>query len=59
MRRYEGHPPAGALGRAVARLFGADPQRAMAEDLQGFRSFVEESAATDSKNMPLANLGGT
>ncbi|XXY53689.1 SRPBCC family protein [Sorangium sp. So ce269] len=53
------HPPAGALGRAVARLFGADPQRAMAEDLQGFRSFVEESAAADSKDMRLANLGQT
>ncbi|WP_438005474.1 SRPBCC family protein [Sorangium sp. So ce321] len=53
------HPPAGALGRAVARLFGADPQRAMSEDLQGFRSFVEESAAADGKDMRVGNLGQT
>ncbi|WP_437732162.1 SRPBCC family protein [Sorangium sp. So ce1335] len=36
--------PAGALGRAIARLLGADPKRAMTEDLQGFRAFVEQTA---------------
>lgn len=42
-------PLAGALGRAVARLFGADPKRAMTEDLQGFRSFVEQSTAAGAR----------
>ncbi|WP_437840280.1 SRPBCC family protein [Sorangium sp. So ce1153] len=38
--------PAGALGDAVAALFGADPERAMAEDLAGFMALLEEGAAS-------------
>jgi uncharacterized membrane protein len=36
------NPPAGALGHAVAALFGADPKRAMDEDIVRFKSLVEE-----------------
>lgn len=35
------HPPAGALGHAVASLLGADPIRQMDEDLVRFQSLIE------------------
>ena len=35
-------PPAGAAGHAVASLLGADPKRAMDEDLVRFKSLLEE-----------------
>ncbi|WP_437515546.1 SRPBCC family protein [Sorangium sp. So ce1099] len=34
--------PAGALGDAVAALFGADPKHAMDEDLEGFKTLIEQ-----------------
>lgn len=36
------NPPAGALGHAVASLFGADPKRAMDEDMVRLKSLLEE-----------------
>jgi uncharacterized membrane protein len=36
-------PPAGALGAAVARLFGGSPQRFLEEDLEAFREFAEKN----------------
>jgi uncharacterized membrane protein len=36
------NPPAGAVGHAVATLFGADPKRAMDEDLVRLKSLLEE-----------------
>jgi uncharacterized membrane protein len=36
------NPPAGALGHAVASLFGTDPKRAMDEDMVRFKSLLEE-----------------
>jgi uncharacterized membrane protein len=35
------NPPAGAMGHAVATIFGADPRRAMDEDLVRFKSLIE------------------
>lgn len=35
-------PPAGALGHAVAQLFGVDPRQAMHEDLVQLKSLLEE-----------------
>lgn len=35
-------PPAGAVGEAVAKLFGNDPQKAIAEDLERFRKVIED-----------------
>ncbi len=35
-------PPAGAMGHAVAQLFGVDPRQAMHEDLLHLKSLLEE-----------------
>ncbi len=35
------NPPAGALGHAVAALFGADPKKQMDDDLMRMKSFIE------------------
>jgi uncharacterized membrane protein/osmotically-inducible protein OsmY len=40
------HPPAGALGHAVARLLGADPKRQMDDDLVRLKSLLERGKAT-------------
>ena len=37
--RYD--PPAGKLGAAIARLFGEDPARQVAEDLRQFKRLIE------------------
>ena len=39
-------PPAGALGHAVAQLFGVDPRQAMHEDLIQLKSLLEEGETT-------------
>ena len=39
------HPPAGALGHAVASLLGADPKSRMDEDLVRFKALLEEDRA--------------
>ncbi|MFK3737057.1 SRPBCC family protein [Massilia sp. TN1-12] len=38
-------PPAGALGRGLAALLGADPQARMQDDLRRMKSFIERGAA--------------
>lgn len=38
------NPPAGALGHAVASLFGADPDAEMDEDLMRLKSYLETGA---------------
>jgi uncharacterized membrane protein len=35
------NPPGGAIGHAVAALFGADPKRAMDEDFVRLKSLLE------------------
>jgi uncharacterized membrane protein len=35
------HPPAGALGAAVARLFGENPEQQIEADLRNFKSILE------------------
>lgn len=35
------HPPAGALGHAVAKLFGADPKSEIIADLNRMKTFIE------------------
>jgi uncharacterized membrane protein len=44
--RLSYNPPAGALGHAVASLFGADPKHAMDEDLVRFQSLLEQGKTT-------------
>lgn len=39
-------PPAGALGHAVAKLFGADPKQAMDEDMVRLKSLFEDGKTT-------------
>ena len=39
-------PPAGAIGHAVAALFGADPKRAMDEDMVRLKSILEDGKTT-------------
>lgn len=40
------HPPAGALGHAIARLLGADPKRQLDDDLVRLKSLLERGKAT-------------
>jgi uncharacterized membrane protein len=44
--RYK--PPGGAVGHAVAKLFGSDPKHAMDEDLVRLKSLVEEGKTPGS-----------
>jgi uncharacterized membrane protein len=37
-------PPAGVLGHAVAKLFGADPQSEIASDLERMKTLIESGA---------------
>jgi uncharacterized membrane protein len=39
-------PPAGGIGHAVAALFGADPKRAMDEDMVRLKSILEDGKTT-------------
>lgn len=48
--RYE--PPAGALGAAIARLFGGDPSEQVAEDLQRFKRVMETGEAATLGHQP-------
>ena len=40
------NPPAGALGHALAAVFGSDPKHAMDEDLVRLKSLLEDSRTT-------------
>ncbi len=40
------NPPAGALGHAVATMFGADPESAMVDDMQKVKSLLTEGKTT-------------
>jgi uncharacterized membrane protein len=40
------NPPGGVVGHALAALFGADPKRAMDEDLVRFQSLIERGKTT-------------
>ncbi|MHB1417691.1 MAG: SRPBCC family protein [Chloroflexota bacterium] len=42
-------PPAGGLGHMVAALFGADPKRALDEDLVRFKSLIEQGKTSAHK----------
>ena len=48
-------PPAGALGHAVAQLFGVDPRQAMNDDLTRLKSLLETGKTSSSKGT--AELG--
>jgi uncharacterized membrane protein len=55
--RISYNPPGGAIGHAVAALFGADPKRAMDEDMVRLKSLLEEGKTTaDGKRVSLDDL---
>ena len=50
-------PPAGAVGHAVAQLFGVDPRHAMHEDLIRFKSLLEEGkTSSDERTVEYADV---
>ena len=53
------NPPAGALGHAVASLFGVDPKRAMDEDLARLKTLLEVGkTSADGKEITQQDLSG-
>lgn len=52
--RLSYNPPAGALGHAVAALFGDDPKRKLDEDLAKMKSLIETGEGLE----PAARAGG-
>lgn len=48
-------PPAGALGHAVAELFGVDPRHALNEDLVRLKSLLEEGKTSSSAETVILN----
>jgi uncharacterized membrane protein len=58
--RMSYNPPAGAMGHAVASLFGDDPKRAMDEDLLRLKSLLEDGETTaDQGRVRVDELTGT
>jgi uncharacterized membrane protein len=51
-------PPAGKLGAAVARLFGASPQSQVREDLRRFKQFMETGEIPTTAGQPRGTCGG-
>jgi uncharacterized membrane protein len=49
--RISYNPPGGAIGHAVASLFGADPKRAMDEDMVRLKSLLEEGRTTADQGL--------
>jgi len=55
--RISYNPPGGAIGHAIAALFGADPKRAMDEDMVRLKSLLEEGKTrADGKRVSLDEL---
>lgn len=56
--RYE--PPGGALGRAVAKLLGEEPQQQMVDDLNRFKRMMETTGAgSGSSSSSTSSMGGS
>jgi uncharacterized membrane protein len=51
-------PPAGTIGAAVARLFGASPQAQVREDLRRFKQFMETGEIATVAGQPRGTCGG-
>jgi uncharacterized membrane protein len=45
-------PPGGALGAAVARLFGENPEQQISEDLRRFKQLMETGETTTTEGQP-------
>ena len=53
------NPPAGTLGRAVARLFGEDPSEQIREDLECFRELMETGSISSQQQTRRARKPGS
>jgi uncharacterized membrane protein len=54
----EYNPPAGALGAAVAKLFGEEPNQQVADDLRRFKSLMEAGEIPTVEGQPQGNKEG-
>jgi uncharacterized membrane protein len=48
----EYHPPAGHVGRAIAKLFGEEPQVQLHEDLRRFKQMMETGEIATTRSQP-------
>jgi uncharacterized membrane protein len=48
----EYEPPAGALGKAVAKLFGEEPMQQVRDDLRRFKQVIETGEVVRSEGSP-------
>ncbi len=48
----EYHPPAGALGAIIAKLFGEEPEQQVRDDLKRFKSLMETGEIPTTKGQP-------
>lgn len=53
------HPPAGALGAAVAKLFGEDPQWQVQDDLRRFKQVMEVGEVLTTEGQPAGRDSST
>ncbi|MGZ8216576.1 SRPBCC family protein [Methylomagnum sp.] len=53
------HPPAGALGAAVAKLFGQSPEKHMAGDLHRFKQLMETGEIARTEGQSAGRARGT
>jgi uncharacterized membrane protein len=53
--RLSYNPPVGAIGHAVSRLFGADPKKALDDDLLRLKSLLEHGKAAGYTREPAAH----
>jgi len=51
-------PPAGQLGRLVARMFGEDPEAQIREDLRNFKRIMETGEIPTTRGQPRGDCGG-
>ena len=52
-------PPAGQVGRWVAKLFGKDPDQQIKEDLRRFKNMMEAGEIPTTDSQPRGNCGGS
>jgi uncharacterized membrane protein len=54
--RYD--PPGGAIGAAVARLFGENPEQQIEEDLRRFKQVMETGEVSTTTGQPSGRSAG-
>jgi uncharacterized membrane protein len=54
--RYD--PPGGAVGAAIARIFGENPEQQIEEDLRRFKQVMETGEVTTTTGQPSGRAAG-